>query len=83
MLSAGCVTQLLEELVLAPEILVNFYMIPPSTYLAPLRFLFFLGILGGMGFTIAVWWKMSKLLFLKKMIIIHAAVGWLVLSARK
>lgn len=52
--------------VLAPEILVNSYLTPPSTYLTPLRFLFFLGILGGMEFIIAVWWKMSKLLFLKR-----------------
>lgn len=71
-----------SEGVLAPEILVHSYMIPPSTYLIPLRFLFFLGILGGMGFIIAVWWKMSTLLFLE-MVIIHAAVQWLVLSARK
>lgn len=48
--------------VLAPEILVNSYTVPASTYLTPLRFLFFLGILGGMGFITAVWWKMSKLL---------------------
>lgn len=52
--------------VLAPKILVNSYLTPPSTYLTPLRFLFFLGILGGMEFIIAVWWKMSKLLFLKR-----------------
>lgn len=52
--------------VLAPEILLNSYLIPASIYLTSLRFLFFFGILGGMGFVIAVWWKMSKLLFLKR-----------------
>lgn len=36
--------------VLASEILLNYYMLPASTYLTLLRFLFFLGILGGMGF---------------------------------
>lgn len=69
--------------VLEPEILVNSYMIPASTDLTPLRFLFSLEILRGMGFIIAVWWKIFKHLFLKKMIIIHPAVHWLVLSARK
>lgn len=52
--------------VLASEILVHSSMIPSSTYLTPLRFLFFLAILGGMKFVIAVGWKMSKLLFLKR-----------------
>lgn len=52
--------------VLAPEILVNSYMVPASTYPTPLRFLFFLGILGQKGFITAVWWKMSKLLFLNR-----------------
>lgn len=38
--------------VLAPEILVN-SLIPASTYLTPLRLLFFLEILGGIGFITA------------------------------
>lgn len=53
-------------LIICKSVLRNSYMIPASTYLTPLRLLFFLEILGGMGFITAAWWKIPKLLLLKR-----------------